>query len=54
MVGIKEMTMPKTCDDCPMSSSTGCIFCGEFIDYYDDGYRATETRMPDCPIVEIE
>ena len=52
---IKNMEMPKCCDDCPIAydymccSITDTKFWGE-----DDTYPdSSESRMSDCPLTEI-
>ena len=52
MVGIKDMEMPKSCLDCPISHE-------DEIDYYICGktgknvYLYTNDIHPDCPLVKI-
>lgn len=51
-VYIKNMEMPKSCDECPcFSEYDACDVTGswKFADEFDKG----KERLPDCPIVPI-
>ena len=51
MVGIKDMKMPKCCDDCCFYISFE-KYCGaNHISF--DNVKTSEERHPQCPLVEI-
>ena len=50
---IKDMEIPKCCDDCHLNyDQIHCIITGTQF-YYNDDFDCGEERLPDCPLIEI-
>lgn len=50
---IKDMEIPKCCDDCYLNyDQIHCIITGTQF-YYNSDFDCGEERLPDCPLIEI-
>ena len=58
MIVIKNMEMPKSCIDCPLTYprwdfNIGCKCCKAIIGHHEEYGEYKTTRHPDCPLVKI-
>lgn len=58
MVAIKDMEMPESCIDCPLTYprwdfDIGCKCCKAIIGHHEEYGEYKTTRHLDCPLVEI-